>query len=157
MHSRPGCDCGIEEAFMEIHYADKAYRKRSLWLLAGIVLMCGVLLWQLQLWIAHLDAQFGNSDPATIRSWLRWLLSGLGVTLAMPAIGLGLTLRRMGFASRVEGRFPPKQWKTLRDVRILRDAAGLSWARRVEAAGTAMLALGGLLIGWSLWAWWHFG
>jgi hypothetical protein len=141
---------------MEIHYADKAYRKRALWLLAGIVLMCGVLLWQLQLWLAHLTVELGNSSPETVRAWLRWLLSSLGVALAMPAFGLGLTLRRMAFASRIEGRFPPAQWKTMRDVRILRDATGLAWARRVAAAGTVVLALGGSLIGWSIWAWWRF-
>lgn len=142
---------------METHYADKGYRKRALWLLAGIVLMCGVLLWQLQLWLAHVTVELGNSSPETVRAWLRWLLSSLGMALAIPAFALGLTLRRMAFASRIEGRFPPAQWKTMRDVRILRDATGLKWARRVEAAGTTALLLGGSLVGWSLWAWWRFG
>ena len=142
---------------MEIHRADKGYRKRSFWLLAGIVLMCGVLLWQLQLWLHGLTTQLGSQDPDTVRHWVRLLLTGLGFALAIPAIGLGLTLRQLGFASRLQGRFPPAEWKTLRDVRVLRDAAALAWARRVEAAGTATLLLAGLLMGWSLWAWWRFG
>lgn len=141
---------------MEIHHADRAYRKRALWLLAGIVLLCGLLLWQLQVWLNHLTVQLGNSDPDTVRFWVRLLLCGLGIALAIPAIGLGLTLRQLGFAARLEGRFPPTQWKTWRDVRVLRDTHGLAWARRVEAAGTAALALAGLLIGWSAWAWWQF-
>ena len=140
---------------MEIHQADKAYRKRALWLLAGIVLMCGVLLWQLEAWLRHLTT-LGGSDPDAGRSWVRLLLCGLGVALAIPAIGLGLALRQMGRVSREEGRFPPTQWKTWRDVRVLRDASGLTWARRVEAAGTAALTLAGLLVGWAGWAWWHF-
>ncbi len=142
---------------MEIHHADKAYRKRALWLLAGIVLMCGVLLWQLQTWLDQLTVQLGGRDPDTVRTWVRLLLCVLGVALAIPAIGLGLTLRQMGYLARLEGRFPPAQWKTLRDVRVLRDAAGLAWAKRIEAAGVAALALAGLLIGWSIWAWWRFG
>ncbi|HEV8693248.1 MAG TPA: hypothetical protein VGQ93_03530 [Lysobacter sp.] len=141
---------------MEIHHADKAYRKRSLWLLAGIVLMCGVLLWQLQAWLGHLTAQLGAQDPDTVRRWVRLLLAGLGFALAIPAIGLGITLRQVALASRLQGRFPPAQLKTLRDVRVLRDAAALAWARRVETAGTAALVLAGLFIGWSLWAWWRF-
>lgn len=141
---------------MEIHYADKAYRKRAMLLLAGITLLCGVLLWQLNAWLSHLTAELGNSDPDTVRFWVRLLLCGLGFALAAPAIALGLTLRQLGYAARLEGRFPPAQWKTLRDVRVLRDAAGLAWARRVEAAGTAALVLAGVLIGWSLWAWWKF-
>ena len=141
---------------MEIHHADKAYRKRALWLLAGIVLMCGVLLWQLQAWLNHLSLELSNSDPDAVRSWIRLLLCSLGVALAVPAIGLGLTLRQMGYAARIEGRYPPAQWKTFRDVRVLRDAASLAWARRVEGAGTAALVLAGLLIGWSAWVWWHF-
>jgi hypothetical protein len=142
---------------MEIHYADKDYRKRAMWLLAGIVLLCGVLLWQLQVWLNHLTEQIGSSDPETVRFWVRLLLCGLGIGLAIPAIGLGLTLRELGHASRLEGRFPPSKWKTLRDVRVLRDAAGLAWARRVELAGSAALVLAALLIGWSAWAWWKFG
>lgn len=142
---------------MEIHYADKDYRKRAIWLLAGIVLLCGVLLWQLQAWLDQLTAQLGNSDPDTVRFWVRLLLCGLGIGLAIPAIGLGLTLRELGHASRLEGRFPPAKWKTMRDVRVLRDAPGLAWARRVELAGTAALVLAALLIGWSAWAWSKFG
>lgn len=141
---------------MEMHHSDKAYRKRALWLLAGIVLMCGVLLWQLQAWLNQLTMQLGGSDPATIRSWVRLLFCGLGLALAIPAVGLGLSLRQLGRVSRAEGRFPPTQWKTWRDVRVLRDTPGLTWARRVEAAGTAALTLAGLLIGWVAWAWWHF-
>lgn len=141
---------------MEIHYADKAYRKRALWLLAAIVIMCGVLLWQLQAWLNHLTSQLGGSDPETVRFWVRLLLCGLGVALAIPAIGLGLTLRELGNASRLQGRFPPAQWKTLRDVRVLRDAAGLAWARRAELAGISSLVFAGLLIGWAAWTWWRF-
>ena len=128
---------------MEIHYADRAYRRRALWLLAGTVVMCGVLLWQLQAWLDQLTLQLGTSAPETVRFWVRLLLCGLGIALALPAIGLGLTLRELGTASRVQGRFPPEQWKTLRDVRVLRDAPGLAWARRAEIAGNSALAFRG--------------
>ena len=142
---------------MEIHRADTAYRRRALWLLAATVVMCAVLLWQLHVWLGQLTAQLGKSDPDTVRFWVGLLLCGLGIGLAVPAVGLGLTLRQLGYRSRLEGRFPPAQWKTLRDVRVLRDGPGLAWARRVEAAGIAALGLAGLLIGWSAWAWWKFG
>ncbi|GAB3094677.1 hypothetical protein [Lysobacter terrae] len=141
---------------MEIHVADKAYRKRAVWVLAAMLVLCGALLWQLQVWLNHVTYELGSSNPQTVRTWLRWLLAGLGLALATPAVGLGLTLRQMASASRVEGRFPPARWRTLRDVRILRDADALHWARRVEIASTAMLVLAGLLIGWALWAWWHY-
>ncbi|QNP40648.1 hypothetical protein [Lysobacter solisilvae (ex Woo and Kim 2020)] len=141
---------------MEIHRADKAYRRRASWFLAAIAILCGVLLWQLQAWLAHVTQQLGGSDPATVRLWVRSLLFGLGIALAVPAVGLGLTLRKLGYASRIEGRFPPAEFKTVRDVRILRDSAGLSWARRVELAGSGMLLLAGVLVCWAAWAWWHF-
>lgn len=146
-----------EIATVDIHYADKTYRKRSLLLLVAITVLCIVLLWQLQEWLQDITAHLSGKDPDTVRRWLRALFAGLGVALAMPAIGLGLTLRRLAFAARLQGRFPPAEWKTLRDVRVLRDAAALTWARRVEAAGRAALALAGMLIGWALWAWWRFG
>jgi hypothetical protein len=144
-------------AIMDIHYADKAYRRRSLLLLATIVVLCIVLLWQLHMWLQDVTAYLNGKDPSTVRRWLRVLFAGLGIALAMPAIGLGLTLRRLAQASRLQGRFPPMEWKTFRDVRVLRDAAALSWARRVEAGGKAALALAAVLIGWAIWAWWRFG
>jgi hypothetical protein len=75
---------------MEIHHADKAYRKRALWLLVGITIMCGALLWQLQVWLSQLTATGAAirtlcalGSPAALRA---------GVALAIPAVGLGLTL-----------------------------------------------------------------
>jgi hypothetical protein len=70
---------------------------------------------------------------------------------------LGLGLRRVALESRIEGRFPPRGWKTLRDVRVLRDAAALAWARRTELAGSAAIALAVALLAWAGWAWVRFG
>lgn len=142
---------------MEIHRADKAYRNRTLMLLGLTVLLCGVLLLLLDGWLRQINMQLARSDPDTVRHWLRALLAGLGLALAIPAGLLGAGLRRLGFASRVEGRFPPRDWKTLRDVRVLRDAAALRWARRTETLGLAAMALAILLVAWAGWAWWRFG
>ena len=142
---------------MEIHRADKAYRTRSLWLLAGIAVMCVVLLWQLQAWLDSLTTQLDGRDPRAVREWVRMLLVGLGFALALPAIGLSVSLRRLAQAARGEQRFPPSDLKTLRDVRVLRGPAALAWSRRVQSGSSAALALAGLFLGWAGWAWWHFG
>ena len=142
---------------MEIHYADKAYRTRSIGLLVVAVVLCGALLWQLNAWLDSLAQGLTSADPETTSRWLRLLFVALGVGLAVPAAALGLQLRRFALASRVEGRFPPREAKTLRDVRVLRDAAALSWARRVERGATLALALAALLLGWAAWAWFRFG
>lgn len=142
---------------MEIHRADKAYRTRSALLLGGIALLCIALLWQLNLWLGRVNTELLGSDPDTVRRWLRALLAGLGISLALPAAALGISLRRFALASRIEGRFPPREWKTWRDVRVLRDSAALTWARRVELAATATLVLAVLLVLWAAIAWWRFG
>lgn len=145
------------ERFVEIHRADKAYRNRTLLLLGLVTLLCAVLLLLLDGWLRRVNAHLVASDPDTARRWLRGLLAGLGVALAVPAALLGNGLRRLGFASRVEGRFPPRGWQTLRDVRVLRDAAAVRWARRTESLGLASIALAALLVLWAGWAWWRFG
>ena len=142
---------------MEIHRADKAYRNRSAMLLAAIALLCIILLWQLNAWLGRVNTELMASDPDTVRRWLRALLVGLGGSLALPAAALGIRLRRFALSSRIEGRFPPREWKTWRDVRVLRDSAALAWARRVELAAAAMLALAALLVLWAAIAWWRFG
>jgi hypothetical protein len=142
---------------LEIHRADRAYRKRTLWQIAIIVALCCLLLWQLNLWLRGVTAHLGSSDPDTVRRWLRLMFVGLCLTLAAPAAGLGWGLRKLGYAARLQGRFPPVEWKTLRDVRVLRDRPALSWARRVESLGLSALVLAGGLVGWALWAWWHYG
>ena len=142
---------------MEIHHADKAYRIRTMLLLAGTAVLCLILLWQLNLWLGKLNNELMTSDPDTVRRWLRALLAALGIGLAVPAAALGVSLRKLALASRIEGRFPPREWKTLRDVRVLRDAPALLWARRVELAGTSALALALVLVGWAALAFWWFG
>ena len=142
---------------MEIHPADKAYRTRAVWLLAGVAILCVVLLWQSNAWLARVTSELGASDPETVRYWLRWLLAGLGIALAVPAAALGASLRRLALESRLQGRFPPRSWKTWRDVRVLRDAPALAWAKRVEAAGLMALCLALLFVVWSAVAWFRFG
>jgi hypothetical protein len=141
---------------VEIHHADRSYRNRSLLLLALTALLCAVLLLLLDGWLRGIQAQLGSSDPDTVRRWLRGLLAGLGVGLAIPAGLLGAGLRRLGLDARLQDRFPPREWKTLRDVRVLRGCDALNWARRTELAGTGALALALLLVLWAGWAWWRF-
>lgn len=142
---------------MEIHRADKAYRNRTLLLLAFTALLCAVVLLLLESWLRRVNLQLSASDPDTVRRWLRGLLAGLGMALAVPAALLGVGLRRLGLASRIQGRFPPHGWQTLRDVRVLRDLAAVRWAQRTEALGLGALALATLLVLWAGWAWWRFG
>ena len=56
---------------MEFHRADKAYRTRSLLLLALVVALCGVLLWQLDTWLSNLSTTLAASDGATVSTGLR--------------------------------------------------------------------------------------
>lgn len=142
---------------MDIHRADPAYRNRTLLLLGFTALLCVVLLLLLDAWLRQVSGHLLTSDPDTVRRWLRGLLVGLGVVLAIPAGLLGAGLRRLGLQSRLEGRFPPHAWKTLRDVRVLRDADALRWARRTELLGLGALALAAFLMLWAAWAWWRFG
>ena len=141
---------------MEIHRADRVHRNRSLLLLAFTTSLCVVLLLLLDGWLRTVQARLGSSDPDTVRRWLRGLLSGLGIALAIPAGLLGLGLRRLGLDSRLQGRFPPRDWKTLRDVRVLRDRHAMAWARRTEIAGSSALALAVLLLLWAFWVLWRF-
>ena len=141
---------------MEIHHADKAYRNRSALLLACVVLLCMLLLWQLHLWLGRVNSELMASEPDAVRQWLRVLLTGLGLALAVPAGAFGISLRRFALASRIEGRFPPRNWKTWRDVRVLRDAPALAWAKRVESFAAAALCVSAALAVWAAVAWWRF-
>ena len=141
---------------MDIHPADKAYRTRALLLLGGIAALCVILLWQLNLWLGRVTGELMQSDPETLRDWLRALLTGLGIAMAAPAAALGFSLRKLALAARIEGRFPPREWKTWRDVRVLRDAAALRWARRIQTAGNAALGIAALFLAWAVVAWLRF-
>jgi hypothetical protein len=141
---------------MEFHRADRAHRTRSVLLLAFVAVLCAVLLWQLDAWLTRLSATLATSDANTVSFWLRILFAALGIGLAVPCAALGLSLRKLAHASRIEGRFPPRDWKTWRDVRVLRDAQALVWTRRVEIAGSCALAIAAGLLAWTAWALWRF-
>jgi hypothetical protein len=76
--------------------------------------------------------------------------------LAAPALLMGANLRRLGIQSALERRFPPENWKTLRDVRIFRDAFAVRWAARTRVLGNVALAFGVCLVLWSLWVFWRY-
>jgi hypothetical protein len=141
---------------MDIHRADPAYRTRTLLLLALTVLACTVFLLLLHAWLQRVSAQLMSSDPDSMRRWLRALFVGLGMLLAGPALLIGANLRRLGVQSHLERRFPPENWKTLRDVRILRDEQAVRWAARTQLLGSTALAFGACLVLWSLWVFWRY-
>jgi hypothetical protein len=141
---------------MDIHRADPAYRTRTLLLLALTVLACTIFLLLLQAWLQRVTSQLMASDPETLRRWLRGLLAGLALLLAIPAMLIGANLQRLGKLSALEQRFPPASWKTLRDVHVIRGDGALRWAARTRTLGLASLAFGGVLVAWALWVAWRF-
>jgi hypothetical protein len=133
---------GIET--METHRADLAYRRRSLWLLSTIVGLCAVGLWQLHGWLQVVQSHVQAGDAEQARRWLRWAIAGVVFAPSLPLALWGRSLRRLGAAAQAENRFPPREWKTYRDVRVLRDRAAQDWSRRTERmGGIALYAAGG--------------
>lgn len=140
---------------MEIHRADLAYRRRSLGLLSALLCLSAVGLWQLHEWLQIVQAQASAGDPVQARRWLRWALVGLSSAPVAPLLLWGRSLLRLGTAARQEQRFPPRAWKTYRDVRVLRERAALDWSRRTERLGRwACYAAAGFALTASLaWIW----
>ena len=140
----------------EWHRAESAYRRRVLrWLLLAVA-VAAALLWQLHGWTQDVALHLRDVSPEVAKAWLRVLLGGLGIAIALPLIALGRSLRRFADASRAEGRLPPARWRTLRDVRVLRGAVAERWWRRVARAATLAQALAGIALGLALWAWWRY-
>lgn len=142
---------------MEIHRADLAYRRRSLWLLSTIVCVCVVGLWQLHDWLRIVQTQIALADPAQARHWLRWAIAGLLFAPVIPLLLWGRSLRRLGRTALEENRFPPRTWKTYRDVRVLRDRAAQDWSRRTQLLGRIAQNAAGLFAAAALlaWCWWR--
>ncbi|QCW26691.1 hypothetical protein FE772_14555 [Lysobacter enzymogenes] len=69
---------------MEIHRADLAYRRRSLWLLLAIAAGCALALWQLHGWLQSVQAHVAIADAAQARRWLRRALAGLALAPTAP-------------------------------------------------------------------------
>lgn len=141
---------------MEIHRADPAYRRRSLLLLAATAGVCALALWQLHGWLQDVIAHLRISDADEVRRWLRALLTGLAAVPVVPLAFWGRGLRRLARATREEQRFPPKAWKTYRDVRVLRAHYAQTWAARVDRLGRAAQTLAGVLAAAAVVTWWYF-
>lgn len=127
---------------MEIHPADLAYRRRSLRIMLAIALLCGLGLWQLNGWLGEVLPRLAEGgDPDYTRRWLRGLLVGLALVPVVPLWLLGRSLRRLATAAQAEQRFPPREWRTLRDVRVLRGPTAASWISRVRGMASAATAM----------------
>lgn len=126
----------------EIHPADLAYRRRSLRIIVAIALLCVLALWQLDAWLSEVLRQLAQAgDSERTRRWLRGLLVGLALLPTVPLWLFGRSLRRLAASARGEQRFPPRDWRTLRDVRVLRGPVALRWIRRVGAMAAAATVL----------------
>ncbi|MBW8809133.1 MAG: hypothetical protein JF591_09910 [Lysobacter sp.] len=137
----------------EIHRADLAYRRRSLWLLAATVLVCAIGLWHWHEWLLTVRGQIVAGPPEHARRWLARAIVLMLLAPVLPLLGWGRGLRRMGRAARVQGRFPPRDWKTYRDVSVLRERAALDWSRRSERLGRLAQNAAGLLVAAALAVW----
>lgn len=140
---------------MEIHRADLAYRRRSLWLLSATVCVCAIGLWHWHEWLRVAHERIAGGDAEQARRWLRWALTALLLAPVTPLLLWGRGLRRLGQAARRELRFPPRAWKTWRDVRVLRDRDAERWARRVRRLGRFAQSAAGLLAAAALALWWR--
>lgn len=138
---------------MEIHRADLAYRRRSLWLMAALLAACAIGLWLLHDWLQTVQAHAVASAPEDARRWLRGAIVAMLTTAAVPSALWGRSLRRLGRAAREEGRFPPRAWKTYRDVRILREQAASQWSRRSERLGRMAQGAAGVFAAAAVAAW----
>ncbi len=137
----------------EVHRADPVHRRRSLARLAAIAVLCAVGLWLLRDGLLAVQAQAAAGPPEQARRALRGALAGLAALPVLPLWLWGDGLRRLGRAALAEQRFPPREWKTWRDVRVLRDRAAATWARRsLRMAGWAR-ALAGLCAAAALLVW----
>lgn len=141
----------------DIHSADLAYRRRSLLIIAAIVVLTSFALWQLDAWLTGIASQLAqDGDPQRTRRWLRGLLVALGLLPVAPLSLLARSLRRLAAAAQAEQRFPPRDWRTLRDVRVLRGAAALRWIGRVRRMAAVARVLAALCAAVAMAAFWYY-
>lgn len=128
---------------MDIHRADLAYRRRSLALLGALAVMCGLGLWQWRDWLLAVQAQALAGPAAQARHGLGLAIAAMLAAPVPPLALWGRSLCRLGRAATAQGRFPPREWKTYRDVRVLRGEIAAAWARRSLSMGRAAQAAAG--------------
>lgn len=141
---------------MELHRADPAYRRRSQWALALLLVLIAIALVLLQRWLAELVTAFPSMDGQARRDWLRWLLVALFAGLAIPLLLASRAFARFARAVRAEGRLPPRHWRTWYDVRVQRGAAATRWADRAMRVSTVASATAVVLAACALAAWLRF-
>lgn len=142
---------------MDMHRADRAYRRRNLCLLAAAVPVLALALAGLQAWLGDVVAAFPAMQPGQRREWLRWLLAALFIGLATPLALAARMFHRFASQVRMEERLPPVRWRTWRDVRVMRGPAALAWARRARRAGQLTAVGSALLAACAAVLWWRFG
>jgi hypothetical protein len=102
----------------EYHHADPAYRKLMMVWLAMSVIIGAAFLFALQLWLGHLSATVGATDPDRLLVSLQRLLAGICLLLAAATGGLAAWIYRVAKQTRLERRWPPIAMRTTKDVRI---------------------------------------
>lgn len=135
----------------DIHSADLAYRRRSLLIIAAIVLLALFALWQLDGWLTGLASQLAqDGDPQRTRRWLRGLLVALGAVAVAGAQPAASGRGRAGGAALPAAQLahPARRARAARGGRAALDRTGAAHGRGRRRAGGLLhrRGAGGVLV-----------
>lgn len=135
---------------MQIHRADKTYRRRLLVVLLAAAAAGTASIGALRHWLSHGLAGKTLSPEAALW-WLYVAFLALGLTLALGTAVFGAWLWR--YAGRVgeARRYPLPAEAIARDTPIREGGAAQALAVRMRTAATALWALAAGLISWVTW------
>lgn len=133
----------------DIQRADPAYRRRTLWLLAGAIVLAVVVLVGAQRWMqAHAIVGAPREAAMQIRQWIGITMTLCGFCLlALAGHAWWLSSRALRGA-----RWPLAGARVMRDTRVRRGDAVAPIVRWLRVATLAFVALAALAIaaGWQI-------
>lgn len=133
---------------IEIHRADPKFRRIAPILVFAVAALGGVAIWGLQRWLeANRNSGMGNGIDG-----LMMIAAGLVVVLSTVSLGLAFALWQEAARIHQEGRYPPSDMRTLRDVAIRHGPDAIRYATfmRFGAVVAGMAGVGILLWGYRL-------
>lgn len=129
-----------------IEPADAPTRRRAIGIVAVGAVVGGFLIWTMEHWLAPIHG-WVRADPSQ-RLWVVLLV--LALLMAVPMLGVGAYLWRLGARVVAARRFPLPRHRVVHDTVIVEGPAAVTRGRWLKVLGLG-LALAAAALGFMIW------
>jgi 4-amino-4-deoxy-L-arabinose transferase-like glycosyltransferase len=133
---------------VSLHAADPREKKRTLWVVAGIVILAVAATWWYLRWSSWINVLLSDNQYERVRMEIDTVLRSVQLLLSACCLGAAALLAQIVIRSHQQNRFPPKEARLLRTMKIYEGEAKSPWLLTLGVLAALLVIASGLAFPW---------